>query len=159
MKSEKRGSGALYLAADPETGEAYVVRLIPDKRRALEPRTLPLTQILRVVNYPHQHAIQDAGVAMEFPAIPEGAYVRLAIVREISQDEMRGKTMRSYESSLLAAQEEELRMTGSEKEAEIIRRHMAGEYCRRRLVKSYTREEIKFMAEAAMHTEDNEAGG
>jgi anthranilate phosphoribosyltransferase len=85
--------------------------------------------------------------------------VRLAIVREISQDEMRGKTMRSYESSLRAAQEEELRMTGSEKEAEIIRRHMAGEYCRRRCVKNYTREEIKFMAESAMHTEDNEAGG
>ena len=156
MKSEKRGSGALYLAADPETGEAYVVRHIPDKRRALEPRTLPMVQILLVVNYPRQHAIQDPSVAMEIPAIPAGTFTRMAIVREIDPDEIRGMT---YAGSLRAAQEEALRLTDSDKEAEIIRRHMAGEYYRRRLVKSYTREEIKFMAEAAMHTEDNELGG
>ena len=139
-----RAAQALYVAGDVETGEAYVARLIPDRYRAVEPRTLPMVQILLVVNYPRQHAIQDPSVAMEIPAIPAGTFTRMAIVREIDPDEIRGMT---YAGSLRAAQEEALRLTDSDKEAEIIRRHMAGEYYRRRLLKSYTKEEVQFMME------------
>ena len=138
----------LYLVGDPETGEAYVARLIPDKRVNIEPRTLPLVQILRVVNYPRQHAIQDQSVAMEIPAIPEGTYVRMAIVKELSQDEIRVSSLRTYESSLRAAQKAALRLACSETEREIIRRHLFGAYGRRRAVKSYTREEIKYLIES-----------
>ena len=143
MKDKK----PLYLVADPETGEAYVARLIPDKRRIIEPRTLPLVQILRVVNYPRQHAIQDKSVAMEIPAIPEGTFVRMAIAAELGADDLRWHRLRTYESSLRAAQAEALRLSESEKEREIIRRHNAGEYGRRRCVKSYTKDEIKYMME------------
>lgn len=134
----------LYLVGDAETGEAYVARLIPEPEGIYGPETRPLVQILRVAAYPRQHAIQDPGVALEIPAIPKGTFTRLSLIAEISADDV---DTGSYEISLRRAQQEALELAETEKEREIIRRHMAGEYYRRRLVKSYTREEVKFMVD------------
>lgn len=143
MESEERGR--LVLAGDPETEEIYAARVIDEEKRGHGPETLPLVKILRVARYPRQHAIKDHDVALEIPALQEGLILRMAILKRLSEQEREAFLSRTYQESLRAAQEEALREAANEREAYIIQRHINGEYFRKRMVRSYTPTEVKFL--------------
>lgn len=143
MESEEKAR--LVFAGDPETGEIYAAQVIDEEKRGHGEETLPMVQILRVERYPSQRAIQDHRVALELPAIAHGTILRMAILRELSAQEREAVFSRPWKQSLRDAQKRALKEAATEKEREIIRRHLDGEYRRRRLVKSYTMEEIKIM--------------
>lgn len=135
----------LALVGDPETEEMYVARVIDEELRGHGPETLPLVRILRVARYPRQRAIQSHDVALEIPALQNGLIVRMAILKRLSERERKAFLSRTYDESLRAAQEEALQAAANDREAYIIQRHMDGEYFRKRMVRSYTPTEVKFL--------------
>ena len=141
MEQEPR----LVLAGDPETGEIYAAWVIDEEKRGHGPETLPMVQIVRVARYPDQHAIQDREVTMERPALSYGTNLRMAILKELSDEEREAFLSRAWKQCLRDAQKQALREAKSEKEKAIIRRHLDGEIWRKRRVRSYTREEIRIM--------------
>ena len=135
----------LVLAGDPETGEIYAAQVIDEEKRGHGEETLPMVRIIRVARYPNQRAIQDHTVTLELPALSYGTILRMAILKELSDEEREAFLSRSWKQSLRAAMEQALRDAANEKEREIIRRHLDGEIWRQRRVKSYTQEEVKIM--------------
>ena len=116
----------LILAGDPELRDVYVCSVIrpPDHMAAN-----PLVRVIRIIRYPIQHAILLPDVPNENPPIPEGTVCRLTAIGPAPPEETEG----SPAEALRNAQEEYLRNCPPE-EAGIVRRHMAGEYGKRRVV-------------------------
>lgn len=141
MEQERR----LVLAGDPETGEIYAVRVIDEEKRGHPPSTNPMIEICRVARYPDQRAIHERDVALELPALAEGTILRMSILKELTEDEQAAFLGISYAESLRNAQETALAEAATEKEREIIRRHLDGVYLRRRRMRTYTRQEVKVM--------------
>ena len=141
MEQEPR----LVLAGEPETGEIYAAQVIDEEKRGHGPETLPIVRIMRVARYPDQRAIQEPTVTLERPALSYGTNLRMAILRELSDEEREAFLSRSWEQSLRDAMKQALKDARNEKEREIIRRHLNGQVWRERRVRSYTKEEIRIM--------------
>ena len=141
MEQEPR----LVLAGDPETGEIYAAQVIDEEKRGHGEETLPLVRIIRVARYPDQHAIQDHDVTLERPALSYGTILRMAILKELSDEEREAFLSQSWKQSLRDALKQALREAKNEREKEIIRRHLDGQVWRERRVRSYTKEEIRVM--------------
>ena len=141
MEQEPR----LVLAGDPETGEIYAAQVIDEEKRGHGPETLPMVRIMRVARYPDQRAIQHPETALDLPALDHGQYIRMAILKELTANEREAFLSRTWKESLRYAQKQALREAKSEKEKEIVRRHLDGEYRRRRRLRSYTRDEIRLL--------------
>lgn len=116
----------LILAGDPDLNDLYLCELVKPADH-LTPN--PLVRVLRILRYPIQHAILLPDVLNENAPIPEGAVCRLAAM-EGNRQQAAGN---SYEESLRLAQEEYLRRAPPG-EAEIVRRHLRGEYGKKRMV-------------------------
>lgn len=150
----KQEDDRLVLAGDPETGEIYAARVVDEKQRGHGRETQPLVRICRVVRYPHQRAIQMPDVALEMPALSDGLVCRMNILRELSGEEQAAFLATTYRGSLRAAQKEALKTARTEKERQIIRRHLDGEYLRQRRVKSYGPTEIRLLKSGYLNTEE-----
>ena len=135
----------LVYSGDVETGEIYIAQLVDDQKRGHGEETLPLVRILRVAEYPRQHAIQDHEVAMEFPPLEEGLVLRMAVFWALTPEEAEAARADTYKRSLREAQKRALKTAANEKEREIIRRHLDGVYRRKRLVRAYAPWEVKIL--------------
>ena len=143
MESEERDR--LVLVGDPETGEIYAAQVVDEEKHGHGPETLPMVRLIRVARYPDQRAIQDPTVTLERPALSYGTILRMAILKELSDEEREAFLSRSWKQSLRDALKQALRDARNEREKEIIRRHLDGQVWRERRVRSYTREEIRIM--------------
>ena len=135
----------LALVGDPETGEMYAAQVIDEEKHGHGPETLPMVRLIRVARYPDQRAIQDHSVTLERPALGYGTILRMAILKELSDEEREAFLSRSWKQSLRDALKQALRDARNEREKEIIRRHLDGQVWRERRVRSYTKEEIRVM--------------
>lgn len=142
---ESKEKDRLALVGDPETGEIYAALVIDEEKRGHGHQTLPLIKIMRVARYPDQRAIQDHSVTLEMPALAFGTITRMAILKELSDKEREAFLSRTWKQSLRDAQKQALRDAANEREKEVIRRHLDGDVWRKRIVKTYTREEVKFL--------------
>lgn len=135
--------GDLLIVGDPELDDRYIAVLMKlEEHVSLEERS-PVVQVLFVLRYPMQRAILWTDKPYENPAVGEGVICRLSFFRAATVEEVR--RFGSYAESLKAAQEEKLlqaRREGDESTAEIILRHMRGEYARKRVLLTYKRWEI-----------------
>ena len=135
----------LALVGDPETGEIYAAQVVDEEKRGHGPETLPMVRLIRVARYPDQRAIQDHTVTLERPALSYGTILRMAILKELSDEEREAFLSQSWKQSLRDALKQALREAKNEREKEIIRRHLDGQVWRERRVRSYTKEEIRVM--------------
>ncbi len=115
----------LITAGDPDLEDLYLCEIV---RPADHLTPNPLVKVLRILRYPIQHAIMHPEDPNENVPIPEGTVCRLTEM-EGSRQQAAGN---SYEESLRLAQKEYLRRAPPG-EAEIVRRHLRGEYGKRRV--------------------------
>ena len=125
MKSE------LIAAGDPDLGDLYLCEIVQAADH-LTPN--PLVRILRVVRYPIQHAVLLPDVVNENAPIPEGTVCRLEEIgnRDQGIDVEQLLSLTYAESQRLSAEEYLRRAPPGE--AEIVRRHLRGEYGKKRIV-------------------------
>lgn len=116
----------LILAGDPDLEDLYLCEVVKPADH-LTPN--PLVRVLRILRYPIQHAIMHPEDPNENVPIAAGTVCRLTEM-EGSRQQAAGN---SYEESLRLAQEEYLRRAPPG-EAEIVRRHLRGEYGKKRVV-------------------------
>ena len=136
------GIGTPLIVGDPELDELYLADYMKQEHNTFSERN-PIVKIRFVFRYPIQHAIVWADIPLENKAIDEGIVCRLPFVRFASPGDV--SRFGSYAESLKAAQTERLTLAqqdGDESTAEIILRHMRGEYRRQRLLKVYKRWEL-----------------
>lgn len=120
------GAAATIVAGDPDLEDLYLCEIVkPADHLAAN----PLVRVLRIIRYPIQHAIMLPDVVNENVPIAAGTVCRLTEM-EGSRQQAAGN---SYEESLRLAQEEYLRRAPPG-EAEIVRRHLRGEYGKKRVV-------------------------
>ena len=130
----------LIVCGREDLGEEYMAELIyaVDRERILG--VDPVVKILRVLKYPRQHALYWPDQAIEIPPIAESEYVRMHVLRAAGPDEL--KALGSWDECLRHAQERALQEETNEEAREIIRRHLSGEYRRKRTAHTFTRWEI-----------------
>lgn len=130
----------LIVCGREDLGEEYMAELIyaVDRERILG--VDPVVKILRVLKYPRQHALYWPDQAIEIPPITESEYVRMHILRAAGPDEL--KALGSWDECLRRAQERALKDETNEQAREIISRHMAGDYRRKRSAYTFTSWEI-----------------
>lgn len=134
----------IVIAGDVETGEEYLARIVDDGAHGHDPPPRPIVQILRVVKYPRQQAIAHPEIAMEFPPIEAGTMCRMDALREPTKRERARMNLTADEArsmALVRAIDE----TESEEEREILRRHAAGEYGRRRVIVTFSSSNIAYL--------------
>ena len=134
--------GTPLIVGDPELDELYLADYMKRESHTFTERN-PIVIIRFVLRYPVQHAILWTDIPHENRAIDEGVICRLPFVRFASTDDV--SRFSSYADSLKQAQDERLnraRQEGDESTAEIILRHMRGEYKRQRQLISYKRWEL-----------------
>ena len=119
-------SDRLILAGDPDLEDIYLCEIV---RPADHLAPNPLVRVLRVLRYPIQHAIMLPDVVNENAPIPEGTVCRLTALGEASSE---GLALTYAESQRLSAEEYLRRAPPGE--AEIVRRHLRGEYGKKRVV-------------------------
>lgn len=124
----------------PDLGERYLCALVARGRHGAD----PIVRVLAVVRYPRQHALYWPDVAIEIPPVEAGCVCRLHLYGRAVLVGRRGRLtgamrmrrqapIRLYALSLKRAQRAALAREAGEAR-EIIRRHIAGEYRRRRAV-------------------------
>lgn len=131
-------AGMTLIVGDQDLEEEYVADCMKN-----ENKYNPIVQIRFVLRYPMQHAIVWPDVPNENRPVDEGVICRLPFIRFATLEEI--NRFSSYTDSLKAAQEVRLfqaRGEGDSSTAEIILRHMRGEYKGKRVVISYRRWEI-----------------
>lgn len=121
----------LILAGDPDLEDLYLCEVVKPADH-LTPN--PLVKVLRILRYPIQHAIMLPDVVNENVPIEAGTVCRLEGIR----DQGLGN---SYEKILSLTYAESQRLSAEEYlqrappgEAEIVRRHLRGEYGKKRIV-------------------------
>ena len=119
-------SDRLILAGDPDLEDIYLCEIV---RPADHLAPNPLVRVLRVLRYPIQHAIMLPDVVNENAPIPEGTVCRLTALGEASSE---GLAV-TYDESLRKAQEEYISCAPPEEQL-IVRRHMRGDYRKKRVV-------------------------
>lgn len=120
--------GTALIVGDADLEDRYVADLM--KQQGKDLYTLnPIVQVRFILRYPIQHAIIWKDVVCENRPIQEGVICRLNFFSVATTEEV--NRFRTYEESLKAAQEDALQrayQTGDNRTAEIILRHMRGEY-------------------------------
>ena len=155
----------LVIAGRPDLQEEYLAELIDDS----QPGVSPIVRVKAVLRYPIQHAIYWPDAVCENSPIPAGLVCRLPFLRAATPEEAGlfeehgpngtcdtpmpdmakavARTpeadVRRYCKSLAAAQRAALAAAETDGEREIIRRHMEGDYRRRRLARFYTASELE----------------
>ena len=129
----------LILAGDPDLEDLYLCEVVKPADH-LAPN--PLVRVLRVLRYPIQHAIMLPDVVNENAPIPEGTVCRLTALGE-PHPPLRGTFPKgeglcsvltlTYAESLRKAQEEYISRAPPEEQL-IVRRHMCGDYRKKRVV-------------------------
>lgn len=120
--------GTLLIVGDPELQDRYIAELMKLEHLSLTERN-PIVKILFVLRYPVQHAILWPDHTRENRAIDKGIICRLHFYGFPDKDLI--ACFSSYEDSLKASQEEALlraRQKGDDNTAEIIARHIRGEF-------------------------------
>ena len=133
----------IVIAGDAETGEEYLARIVDDGAHGHDPPPRPIVQILRMVRYPNQRAIAHPETVAERPAIEAGTMCRMDALREPTKRERARLNLTADEArsmALVRAIDE----TESEEEREILRRHAAGEYGRRRVIITFTKSDLEY---------------
>lgn len=129
------------IVGDRDLCDEYIADLIDVKH---EPHNVnPVVRVRFVLKYPIQHAIIWPDVTHENSPVQEGAVCRLSYIRDASAEEVR--RFCSYQESLLSAQQDALKkavLCNDKASAEIILRHMRGEYRAPRVLISYKRWEL-----------------
>ena len=113
-----------------DTGRLDVYCATVAKAQADERRANPLVRIVYIIRYPIQHAIVWPDVPNENPPLRAGELARLTFVRRCKAGE---EARIHYNAALCMAQREALARVASEAERAILRRHMAGQYRKRRI--------------------------
>lgn len=127
----------LVIAGRPDLQEEYLAELIDDS----QPGINPIVRVKAVLRYPIQHAIYWPDVVCENSPIQAGLVCRLHFLRAATPEE--AGLYSDYPKSLAAAQRAALDAAETDGEREIIRRHMEGDYRRRRLARFYTASELE----------------
>lgn len=134
--------GSALIVGDKDLEDLYVADLMKVESFSMQVRN-PVVKIRFVLRYPIQHAILWTDIPLENKAIDEGVICRLNFIRIASPADT--ARFGSYAESLKAAQSERLiqaRRNSDDKTAEIILRHMRGEYQRQRVLITYKEWEI-----------------
>ena len=113
-----------------DTGRLDVYCATVAKAQADERKPNPLVRIVYIIRYPIQHAMIWPDVPNENPPLMAGELARLTFVRRCQGGE---ETRIHYDAALHIAQREALAGMASEAERVILRRHMAGQYRKRRI--------------------------
>lgn len=133
--------GTPLIVGDNDLEEEYVADLMKEEKN--NPTINPIVKLRFVLRYPIQHAVIWKDVPNENRAIDEGIICRLRFFRIASAEEV--SRFSSYAESLKAAQEDALQkamQNGDTSTAEIILRHLRGEYQRQRVLITFRRWEI-----------------
>ena len=123
--------GASVVVYDPDLQDAYLAEALHDID--VPPNRNPLVRITHVLSYPIQHAIIYPDVLHENVPIQGGEICRLTLMRAATDADKH--SFDGYEDSLHKAQYAAYSLAckdGRAAEAEIIKRHMRGEYGARR---------------------------
>ena len=134
----------MIIAGDRETGEEYLARIVDDRAHGHDPPPRPIVQILRVIRYPNQRAIAHPEITMEFPPIASGTMCRMDVIREATEEE-RALFAHSPEEADAMARSRAMASARSEQERDILRRHAAGEYGRRRVIVKFSSYDIDYL--------------
>ena len=118
----------MILAGDPDLGDLYLCEVV---RPADHLAANPLVRVMRILRYPIQHAIMLPDVVNENAPIPEGTVCRLTEMGAAEGCET-VLSLTYAESQRLSAEEYLRRAPPGE--AEIVRRHLRGEYGKKRIV-------------------------
>lgn len=155
----------LVIAGREDLQEEYLAALIDGVYSGIN----PIVEIILILRYPIQHAIYWPDVVCENSPLRAGLVCRLPFLRVATPEEAGlfkahgpngtcdaplpdmvkavARTpeadVRRYCESLAAAQREALKGVKTDGEREIITRHMAGDYRRRRMVRAYTPWELE----------------
>lgn len=129
---------SLITAGDPDLEDLYLCEVVkPADHLAAN----PLVRVLRIVRYPIQHAIMLPDVVNENVPVPEGTVCRLTEAAGIVAAAPGPPQATVYEELLSLTYAESQRLSAEEylrrappDEAEIIRRHLRGEYGKKRVV-------------------------
>ena len=131
--------GTLIVAGNADNGEEYLCQLLCDRLCGHVEGLSPLVRVRLILRYPRQRALYWPEQAAEIPPLPCGAVCRLPLLRQATREE--AGRFSTYAESLEACQREALREAQSEREREILLRHMAGDIGPRRTVKFFKRYE------------------
>lgn len=134
--------GSALIVGDKDLEDLYVADLMKVESFGMQARN-PVVKIRFVLRYPIQHAILWTDIPLDNKAVDEGVICRLNFIRIASPADI--TMFGSYAESLRAAQNERLiqaRRNNDDKTAEIILRHMRGEYQRPRVLITYKEWEI-----------------
>lgn len=129
--------GTPLIVGDTELDDRYIADLITNESVPMTQRN-PIVKVRFVLRYPIQHAIIWPDVPCENRAVDNGLVCRLQFFGLATAEDL--QRFATYEDSLKAAQEERLRQAIREDDhntAEIILRHMNGDYRRRRVLRVY----------------------
>ena len=121
----------LILAGDPDLEDLYLCEVVKPADHLAHN---PLVRVLRILRYPIQHAIMLPDVVNENAPIEAGTVCRLEETgnRDQGIDVEQLLSLTYAESQRLSAEEYLRRAPPGE--AEIVRRHLRGEYGKRRVV-------------------------
>ena len=122
---------SLITAGDPDLEDLYLCEIV---KAADHLAANPLVRVLRIIRYPIQHAIMLPDVVNENVPVPEGTVCRLEETgnRDQGIDVEQLLSLTYAESQRLSAEEYLRRAPPGE--AEIVRRHLRGEYGKKRVV-------------------------
>ena len=119
----------LITAGDPDLEDLYLCEIV---RPADHLTPNPLVKVLRILRYPIQHAIMHPECVNENVPIPEGTVCRLQALGN-RQEALEKLLSLTYAESLRKSAEEYM-AHAPPGEQEIIRRHMRGEFWKKRIV-------------------------
>lgn len=122
------GAAATIVAGDPDLEDLYLCEVV---KAADHLAANPLVRVLRIIRYPIQHAIMLPDVVNENVPIAAGTVCRLESFGSCREAE-EFLSLTYAESQRLAAEEYLRRAPPGE--AEIIRRHLRGEYGKKRIL-------------------------
>ena len=127
----KRVKNELILAGDPDLEDLYLCEVVKPADHLTQN---PLVRVLRMIRYPIQHAIMLPDVVNENAPIEAGTVCRLEGIgnRDQGIDVEQLLSLTYAESQRLSAEEYLRRAPPGE--AEIVRRHLRGEYGKKRVV-------------------------
>lgn len=119
----------LITAGDPDLEDLYLCEIV---RPADHLTPNPLVRVLRILRYPIQHAIMHPEDPNENVPIPEGTVCRLQALGN-RQEALEKLLSLTYAESLRKSAEEYMAHAPPD-EQEIVRRHMRGEFRKKRIV-------------------------
>ena len=124
----KRVKNELILAGDPDLEDLYLCEVVKPADHLTQN---PLVRVLRILRYPIQHAIMLPDVVNENAPIGEGVVCRLESFGSCRKAE---KLLSLTYADFQRLSANEYLRRAPPGEAEIVRRHLRGEYEKRRIL-------------------------